>query len=151
MKVCIVGAGAVGGLIGARLAHAGVEVSAVARRATAAALREHGWRLQIGGQTITAPVRAVDDAAELEPQDFVVIAVKAPAMVSVAPIVRQLAQPETTLVSAMNGVPWWFFHGLPGAFEGLPLATIDPDGIIAAAVPIERVIGAVVHLTSSTP
>ena len=151
MKVCIVGAGAVGGLIGARLAHAGVDVSAVARNATAAALREHGWRLQIGGQTITAPVRAVHDGSDLAPQDYVVIAVKGPAMVSVAPIVRSLAHPETTIVSAMNGVPWWFFHGLPGAFEGLPLATIDPDGVIAAAVPVERVIGAVVHLTCSTP
>ena len=126
MKVCIVGAGAVGGLIGARLGHAGVDVSAVARNATAAALRVHGWRLQIGGQTITAPVHAVHDAAELAPQDFVVIAVKAPAMVSVAPILRTLAHPETTFVSAMNGVPWWFFQGLHGAFEGLPLATIDP-------------------------
>ena len=151
MKVCIVGAGAVGGLIGARLAHAGVEVSAVARSATAAALREHGWRLQIGGQTITAPVRAVDDASELAPQDYVVIAVKAPAMPGVAPTIRAFVHPETTFVSAMNGVPWWFFHGLPGPLEGLPLATIDPDGIIAAAIPIERVMGAVVHLTCSTP
>jgi 2-dehydropantoate 2-reductase len=151
MKVCIVGAGAVGGLIGARLAHAGVEVSAVARGATAAALRQHGWRLQIGGQTITAPVRAVRDASELSPQDYVVIAVKAPAMASVAKTMRALTHPETTFVSAMNGVPWWFFHGLAGAFEGLPLATIDPDGVIAAAIPIERVMGAVVHLTCSTP
>jgi 2-dehydropantoate 2-reductase len=151
MKICIVGAGAVGGLIGARLAHAGVEVSAVARGATAAALREHGWRLQIGGQTITAPVRAVLDASELSPQDYVVIAVKAPAMASVASSMRALTHPETTFVSAMNGVPWWFFHGLAGAFEGLPLATIDPDGVIAAAIPIERVMGAVVHLTCSTP
>ena len=150
MKICIVGAGAVGGLIGARLAHAGVDVSAVARNATAAALREHGWRLQIGGQTITAPVRAVRHASELEPQDYVVIAVKGPAMAGVAPIARALTHPETTIVTAMNGVPWWFFHGLPGAFEGLPLATIDPDGVIAAAVPVERVIGAVVHLTCST-
>jgi 2-dehydropantoate 2-reductase len=151
MKVCIFGAGAVGGLIGARLAHAGVEVSAVARSATAAALREHGWRLQIGGQTIAAPVRAVHDASELAPQDYVVIAVKAPAMVSVAPVLRELSHPQTTFISAMNGVPWWFFHGLAGAFEGLPLATIDPDGVIDAAIPIERVMGAVVHLTCSTP
>ena len=151
MKICIVGAGAVGGLIGARLAHAGIEVSAIARGATAAALREHGGRLQIGGQTINAPVRVARDAAELPAQDYVVIAVKAPTMVSVAPILRRLTHPETTFVTAMNGVPWWFFHGLAGAFEGLPLATIDPDGVIAAAVPIEHVIGAVVHLTCSTP
>ena len=151
MKICIVGAGAVGGLIGARLAHAGVDVSAIARGATAAALREHGWRLEIGGKTITAPVRVARSPSELAPQDYVVIAVKSPAMLDVAPTVRALVQRETTVVTAMNGVPWWLFHGLPGDFEGLPLATIDPDGVIGAAIPIERVVGAVVHLTCSTP
>src|SRR6059058_4734212 len=145
MKICIVGAGAIGGLIGARLAHAGVDVSAIARGATADALRQHGWRLQIGGQTITAPVRVVREPAELAPQDYVVIAVKSPSMLNVAPVVHAVAHRETTIVTAMNGVPWWFFHGLPGDFEGLPLATIDPDGVIAAAIPIERVVGAVVH------
>jgi len=92
MKVCIVGAGAIGGLIGARLAHAGVDVSAIARGATAEALRQHGWRLQIGGQTITAPVRVVREPSELVPQDYVVIAVKAPAMADVASIVRALTR-----------------------------------------------------------
>src|SRR5437763_2297719 len=91
MNVCIIGAGAVGGLIGARLAHAGVDVSAIVRVETAAALRKHGWRLQIGGQTITAPVRVARDPSELPPQDYVVVAVKAPAMVAVAPMVRSLA------------------------------------------------------------
>ena len=151
MKACIVGAGAVGGLIGARLAHAGVHVSAIARGETAAALAAHGWRLQIGGQTIVAPVRVARNASELPPQDVVIVAVKATAMTSVAPIVRVLVHPEATIVTAMNGVPWWFFHGLSGEYEGLPLATIDPDGVIAAAIPVERVVGAVVHLTCSTP
>jgi len=150
MKVCIVGAGAVGGLIGARLAHAGVDVSAIVRAETAAALRKHGWRLQIGGQTITAPVRVARDPSELPPQDYVVVAVKAPAMVAVAPIVRTLAHGDTAIVTAMNGVPWWFFHGLAGPYEDLRLATIDPDGVIASAIPVERVVGAVVHLSCST-
>ena len=150
MKVCIVGAGAVGGLIGARLAHAGADVSAIVRAETAAALRKHGWRLQIGGQTITAPVRVARDPSELPPQDYVVVAVKAPAMVAVAPIVRTLAHADATIVTAMNGVPWWFFHGLTGPYEDLPLATIDPDGVIASTIPVERVVGAVVHLTCST-
>jgi len=149
MKICIVGAGAIGGLIGARLAHAGVDVSAIARGATAEALRQHGWRLQIGGQTITAPVRVVREPSELVPQDYVVIAVKAPAMADVASIVRALTRTEATIVTAMNGVPWWFFHGLAGEYEDLPLRTIDPDGIIASAISVERVVGAVVHLTCS--
>ena len=150
MKVCIVGAGAIGGLIGARLAHAGVDVSAIARGETGAALSAHGWRLQIGGQTIAAPVRVVRAPEELPRQDVIVVAVKAPAMVAVAPIVHALLHPQATVVTAMNGVPWWFFHGLPGDYEDLPLATIDPDGVIAAAIPVERVVGAVVHLTCST-
>ena len=151
MKVCIVGAGAIGGLIGARLAHAGVDVSAIARGETGAALSAHGWRLQIGGQTIAAPVRVVRAPEELPRQDVIVVAVKAPAMVAVAPIVHALLHPQATVVTAMNGVPWWFFHGLPGDYEDLPLATIDPNGVIAAAIPVERVVGAVVHLTCSTP
>ncbi|HEY4139101.1 MAG TPA: 2-dehydropantoate 2-reductase [Casimicrobiaceae bacterium] len=149
MNICIVGAGAIGGLIGARLAHAGVDVSAIARGETAAALREHGWRLQIGGKTITAAVRVVREPAELPPQDYVVVAVKAPAMIRVAPVVGALAHPDTTIVTAMNGVPWWFFHGLSGEYDDLPLKTIDPDGVIAAAIPVERVVGAVVHLACS--
>jgi 2-dehydropantoate 2-reductase len=148
--MCIVGAGAIGGLIGARLAHAGIEVSAIARGETGAALSAHGWRLQIGGQTITAPVRVARNPSELPPQDYLVVAVKAPAMAAVAPIVRALLRPEATVVTAMNGVPWWFFHGLSGDYEDLPLATIDPDGVIAAAIPVDRVVGAVVHLTCST-
>ena len=150
MKVCIVGAGAIGGLIGARLAHAGIEVSAIARGPTAKALRERGWRLQIGGQTIAAPVRVARDASELQPQDVIVIAVKAPAMATIASLVRTLVHPEATIVTAMNGVPWWFFHGLPGEYEDLPLKTIDPDGVIATTIPVERVVGAVVHLTCSS-
>jgi len=149
MKVCVVGAGAIGGLIGARLAHAGADVSAIARGETAAALREHGWRLRIGGKTIATPVRVARDPSELSPQDFVVVAVKAPAMTRVAPIVGALARAGATTVTAMNGVPWWFFHGLSGEYDDLPLKTIDPDGVIASAIPVERVVGAVVHLTCS--
>lgn len=149
MKVCIVGAGAIGGLIGARLAHAGVDVSAIARGETAAALREHGWRLQIGGKTIAAAVRVAREPSELPPQDYVVVAVKAPAMIRVAPVVGALVHPDATIVTAMNGVPWWFFHGLSGEYGDLPLKTIDPDGAIASAIPVEHVVGAVVHLACS--
>ena len=151
MRVCIVGAGAIGGLIGARLAHAGVEISVFARGKTAQALREHGWRLQIRTQTITAPVRVLDDTSDVPAYDYVIIAVKAPAMSAVAPVVAALLQSDTTVVTAMNGVPWWFFHGLPGPCQGIPLATIDPDGVIASAIPNDRIVGAVVHLTCSAP
>ena len=150
-SVCIVGAGAVGGLIGARLALSGADVSVVARGKTAEALRAQGLRLIAKDGEIRVPVRVVDDAAREPKPSVVVVAVKEPAMASVAPIVGALAGPHTTVVTAMNGVPWWFFHGLPGAVAGMPLHSVDPDGAIARAIPSARIVGSVVHLACSTP
>ncbi|MET0734003.1 MAG: 2-dehydropantoate 2-reductase [Casimicrobiaceae bacterium] len=150
-SVCIVGAGAVGGLIGARLALSGADVSVVARGKTAEALRAQGLRLIAKDGEIRVPVRVVDDAAREPKPSVVVVAVKEPAMASVAPIVGALAGPHTTVVTAMNGVPWWFFHGLPGALAGMPLHSVDPDGAIARAIPSARIVGSVVHLACSTP
>ncbi len=150
MNVGIVGAGAIGGLLGARLALAGARVSAVARGATAAALRRHGWRLETKEGTLTAPAIVAEDAATLGPQDLVIVAVKAPALRGAAPAVAALIGPDTAVVTAMNGVPWWFFHGLAGPHADEALASVDPDGAIAAAIPADRVVGAVVHLACST-
>jgi 2-dehydropantoate 2-reductase len=150
-RVCIVGAGAVGGLIGARLAQAGANVCVVARGATAAALRANGWRVVAKDGEFVVPVRVVDDAARESPPDVVVVAVKAPVMADVAPLVGALAGPATPVVTAMNGVPWWFFHGMRGTQADLPLRSVDPDGAIAAAIPPQRIVGAVVHLACSTP
>jgi 2-dehydropantoate 2-reductase len=150
-RVCVVGAGAIGGYVGARLAAAGCSTSAVARGATLQALREHGWRLRTAEGTLTAPVEAVDDPAALGPQDVVVIAVKAPALTSVAPGIAPLLGPDTVVVPAMNGVPWWFFDGFGGECEGLRLTSADADGAVAAAVPTRHVIGCVVHVSCSVP
>lgn len=152
MKVCIVGAGAVGGCIGTRLAAAGAcEVSALARGATLAALREHGWRLRDGDGSMHAPLAgASDEPAELGVQDLVVIAVKAPAL---APLARRLAPllgPRTVVLPAMNGVPWWFGHGVE-ALGDAPLASVDAGGRIAAALPFAQVVGCVVHVGASCP
>jgi len=150
MKVCIYGAGAIGGFIGARLALAGeCQVSAVARGATLAALREHGLRLRQGGALHTAPVQASDDPAALGPQDGVVIAVKGPALAAVAARIAPLLGPDTWVLPAMNGVPWWFGAGAP-ALGDAPLESIDPGGRIAAAIPVARVIGCVVHASTWT-
>ena len=150
MKVCIYGAGAIGGFIGARLAMAGdCQVSAVARGATLAALREHGLRLRQGGALHTAPVQASDDPATLGPQDGVVIAVKGPALAAVAARIAPLLGPDTWVLPAMNGVPWWFGAGAP-ALGDAPLESIDPGGRIAAAIPVARVIGCVVHASTWT-
>ncbi|MFZ5549646.1 MAG: 2-dehydropantoate 2-reductase [Pseudomonadota bacterium] len=156
MKVCIIGAGAIGGFIGAKLALAGqAQVSALARGATLQALRERGWRLQQnagqGGALLQAPVHAVaEQASALGPQDLVVIAVKGPALPAVAAGIAPLLAAHTRVLPAMNGVPWWFCQGVPG-FGETALASVDPGGIVAAAIARERVIGCVVHIATSSP
>ena len=155
MRICVLGAGAVGGFIGARLALAGVETSAVARGATLDSLRRHGWRLESAETpddgVASAPVRATDDAAELGVQDVVVLAVKAHAVPSTLDSLSRLVGPETAVVTALNGVPWWYFDGFGGPCEGRHLDTVDPGGRIAAAIPVARVVGCVVDVSCSTP
>jgi 2-dehydropantoate 2-reductase len=150
MKICIVGAGAVGGLIGTRVAAGGAaKVSALARGPTLQALRTHGWRLEQAEGLLQAPAIAEADAARLGPQDLVVLAVKAPAMPSVAGAIGPLLGPATVVLPAMNGVPWWFTQGLPGS-DGKPLESVDPGGAIAEAIPLQHVVGCVVHLSAAT-
>ena len=151
MKVCIYGAGAIGGFIGARMAMAGHEVSAVARGATLQALREHGWRLQTAEALHTAPARVSQQPGELGVQDLVVVAVKAPALPGVASGIAPLLGPDTMVMTAMNGVPWWFFDGFGGDHAGMRLEAVDPHGSVAAAIASRHVIGCVVHATCSTP
>lgn len=150
MKVCIVGAGAIGGLIGARLAaHAGADVSALARGETLEALNANGWRLRQGDKLVTGKARASSVARELGPQDLVVIAVKAPALATIAAQIGPLLRPDTIVLPAMNGVPWWFSQGLKGLGEQ-PLESVDPGGALSRAMPLSHVIGCVVHLSAAT-
>jgi len=149
MKVCVIGAGAIGGFIGTRLAAAGNEVSAVARGATLAALRAQGWRLRQGGALLQAAARASERAQDLGPQDLVIIAVKGPALTAVARDIAPLLADHTQVMPAMNGVPWWFGRGVP-ALEGEPLETVDPGDEIGRAIAFERVIGCVVHASTWT-
>nr|WP_315393826.1 2-dehydropantoate 2-reductase [uncultured Duganella sp.] len=151
MKVCIVGAGAIGGFIGTRLAAAGAcDLSVLARRAALVSLQEHGWRLRQGDVLITAPARASDNAAELGRQDVVIIAVKGQGLAAVAREIGPLIGPDTVILPAMNGVPWWFGQGV-AALGAQPLASVDPDGTITAALPFGQVLGCVVHASTSTP
>jgi 2-dehydropantoate 2-reductase len=149
MKVCIYGAGAIGGWMGAKLARSGAQVSVVARGATLDALQLHGLRLQENGETVSAPVRSSSIPAELGVHDVVVIAVKAPAMAEVAKAIAPLLGPQTVVLTAMNGVPWWFFEGFGGPLAGTRLQSIDPDGSIGAAIPGRQIIGCVVHASCS--
>lgn len=148
-RVCVVGAGAIGTFIGVGLARSGSEVSALARGRTAAALRAHGFRFEESGALLTAPVRVEEDTAVLGPQELVVLAVKGPSLPGLAPAIRPLLGPDTVVLTAMNGVPWWFFHGLGGTHEGAAVQAVDPDGRIAGAIPVWHVIGCVVHATCS--
>ncbi|WP_422010082.1 2-dehydropantoate 2-reductase [Roseateles sp.] len=147
--VCIVGLGAIGGWLAARLQQVdGLRVSALARGDTLAAVREHGVRLHSGARLLQAPLRVSDDPAELGPQDLVILAVKGPAIAGVAGQVAALCGPHTRVLTALNGLPWWFTAGLP--VPGLALTSVDPEGRIAAAIPPERVIGCVVHASCFT-
>ena len=153
MKVAVVGLGAVGGLIAARLAAAGHAVSALARGATLAAVRDQGLRLQAGGIETRVRLQVADAADALGPQELVVVALKGPALATAIAAMQPLLGPATIVMPAMNGVPWWFLQPLP-ATPGLndrPLASVDPDGRIGAALPVARVLGCVVHLTCASP
>ncbi len=150
MKVCIVGAGAIGGFMGARLAATDrADVCALARGTTLAALRESGWRVQQGDTLLQRPTRASDDARTLGAQDMVVIAVKGPSLAAVAQSIQPLLGAETIVLPAMNGVPWWFGFGQPG-LGNAPLESVDPGGTIAAAIPFAHVLGCVVHMSAFT-
>jgi 2-dehydropantoate 2-reductase len=150
MKVCVVGAGAIGSFIGAHLSRHSCQVAALARGATAASLRAHGFRLEQAGALVTAPVRVVEDSAPLGAQDLVVLAVKGPSLRGVAEKVTPMLGSDTMVLTAMNGVPWWFFLAGGGcAWDGMRLASVDPDGRIAAAIPDHHVLGCVVHATCS--
>jgi 2-dehydropantoate 2-reductase len=149
MKVCIYGAGAIGGWVGAKLARAGSDVSVVARGATLEAVRQHGLRLKDNGETLSAKVKASASPAELSVQELVVVAVKSQAMPDVAKSIGPLIGPETIVLTAMNGVPWWFFEGFGGAFAGTRLKAVDPDGSIARAIPVRHIVGCVVHASCS--
>ena len=145
MKICIFGAGAIGGYMGAKLATSGADVSLVARGPHLAAIRERGLTLIEDGATVTVPVRATEDAGSLGPQDYVILTLKAHSVPPVVPRILPLMGPQTTLVSGVNGVPWWYFHRHGGAFEGRRLASVDPGDVQWNGFGPTRVLGCVVY------
>jgi 2-dehydropantoate 2-reductase len=172
MRICVVGAGSIGGVIASGLAPVdGVEVSLLARGATLAALGADGLRVETSAGTVTtettvvsggadwvswtgslaAGLTAADDAAALGPQDLVIVAVKAQSMPSVAAVIGPLLGPSTSVLSTLNGVPWWFLDGFGGPAAGAHLDSVDPGGAIAAVLPAARVIAGTVHLSASSP
>jgi len=151
MKICIYGAGAVGGLVAGRLAQGGHDVSVVARGAHLTAILSHGLRIASEGKETAIRLKANNDPEKLGPQDCVFVAVKGQSLPEVAAGIGPLLGPDTTIVTAMNGVPWWFFDRLAFGGGKLHLETLDPGGKLARAMPTERIVGCVVHLAASAP
>ena len=149
MKVCIYGAGAIGGWIGHALARAGCSVSVIARGATLDALQMHGLRLNQGGSVTSQAVGSSSLPADFGVQDLVVLAVKAPSLPEVAAQIAPLLGPNTVVLTAMNGVPWWFLQGFGGALAGTRLTSTDPSGALAQAIAAPHIIGCVVHASCS--
>lgn len=151
MKICIYGAGSIGGLIGGVLADSGHDISLVARGPHLDAIRANGLTVETGGRTISVRPEASNNPADLGIQDVVVVAVKAPALPSVASGIAPLLGPDTVVVPAMNGIPWWFFDGFPMNGPDISFDALDPGGTLAATIPTERVVGCVVHLGALVP
>ncbi len=147
MKIAIVGAGAIGGYLGTRLSRAGEDVTFIARRRNLEAINVRGFTLQLedGSEEHAPQVRAVERMADAGPQDAVLITLKAHQLREVVQELPALFGPETVVVTMINGVPWWYFHALPGAYEGRAVTRVDPDGVIAATIEPRRVIGSVVY------
>ncbi len=145
MRVCIYGAGAIGGFLGAKFASAGADVSLVARGPHLAAMKEKGLTLRMNGAEETVRVRASDDPSELGPQDYVIVALKAHSLPGAVDAMRPLLGNDTAIVTAVNGIPYWYFHRHGGAFENRTLESVDPGGVQWRTLRPERAIGCIVY------
>jgi 2-dehydropantoate 2-reductase len=146
MKICIFGAGAIGGYLGAKLAQAGADVSLVARGPHLAAIKADGLTLlEHGADPVTVQVRASADAADLGPQDYVIVTLKAHSVPAVVGAMQPLIGDRTTIVSGVNGVPWWYFHKIGGDLEGTRLHSVDRGDVQWNGFGPDRVLGCVVY------
>jgi len=150
MKVAIIGAGAIGGYVGVKLALAGEDVTFIVRGANLSAIRRNGMKLIMadGSEHVAKDVRATNDYAEAGPQDLVILAMKAHQVEAVARDVPKLFGPDTAVVTMQNGIPYWYFERHGGAFEGTRVNSVDPSGIVGECIPARRVIGCVVYPAS---
>jgi 2-dehydropantoate 2-reductase len=146
-RICVAGVGAVGATIAARLAASGESVSLLARGARLAQLRRDGLRVELDGQPVAARL-SVSDRPEFGIQDIVFIATKAQGLGALLPTLGPLIGPQTIVAPLINGIPWWYFQGAGGAFDGATVAAVDPLGVLRDSVAAERIIGCVVYLTA---
>ncbi len=150
MKICIVGAGAIGGMLGAKLALSGHEVTLILRGANLQAVQQNGLRLieENGNELLAKPTKATSNIAQVGLQDVVILSLKAHQVAAIAPDLPVLMHANTRIVTMQNGIPWWYFYKLPGDYTGMPVRAVDPDGEIAKHIPINSVIGSVVYPAS---
>ncbi|HEY8887216.1 MAG TPA: 2-dehydropantoate 2-reductase [Gallionella sp.] len=154
MKICIVGAGAIGGMLGAKLALSGNDVTLILRGANLEAVRQNGLRLieEDGKELLAQPIKATSVIAEAGVQDVVILTLKAHQVAAIAAELPALMHANTRIITMQNGIPWWYFHKLPGEpgqrYVGTPVKAVDPDGIIAKHIPVDRLIGSVVYPAS---
>ena len=145
MKICIFGAGAIGGYMGVKLAQIGTDVSLVARGPHLEAMKKNGLRLIEGESDLTVPVEASENPEDLGFQDYLIITLKAHSVPSIIEKVRPLVSEKTTIVSGVNGIPWWYFHKIGGELEGTKLASVDPGNVQWESFGPSKVLGCVVY------
>jgi 2-dehydropantoate 2-reductase len=148
MKVAVLGAGAIGAYVGAALHRAGTDVHLVARGEQLAAIRSHGVQVSSPRGDFTARTPATDDPAQIGPVDFVFLGLKANSYATCRPLISPLLAEHTAIVAAQNGIPWWYFHGLAGPYEGRRVESVDPHGVVSRILPVERAIGCVVYCST---
>jgi len=151
MKFLIAGAGAIGAYIGARMARAGFAVTLFARGPHLKAMQEHGLFVKSAEEDFQAHPRIVGSLEEAGPADVVFLGVKAHSLPQLAPQLKHVLGPDTTVVSTQNGIPWWYFQGIGGAGEGIHLERIDPGGVISSAIDAHRVVGSIVYFSTEIP
>jgi 2-dehydropantoate 2-reductase len=145
MRICVVGAGAIGGLLAARLAHAGHTLTVIARGAHLAAIRDLGLRIIDDSGDLVVRCAATESLADAGVQDLVILAVKAHQVAAIAPQLAATYHDTTMVLTAQNGIPWWYFMKQPGRYQGMRLESVDPGGIVADHIDVDRVIGSVVY------
>src|SRR3954470_2311164 len=145
VKVAVLGAGAIGAYVGASLSRAGADVHLVAGGPQLAALRANGVQVLSPRGDFSAHPHATDDPGEIGPVDHIFLGFKANAYAAAGAMIKPLLHDDTTIIAAQNGIPWWYFHKLPGPFEGHRIEAVDPAGSVTAALPLERAIGCVVY------
>ena len=150
MKICVVGAGAIGGMLAVKLALTGHDVTVILRGANLEAVKQNGLTLieENGNELLAKPIKATSSIAEAGLQDLVILGMKAHQVAAVAADLPQLMHSATRVVTMQNGIPWWYFYKLAGNYTGMPVQAVDPDGVIARYIPIDSVIGSVVYPAS---